>query len=78
MSKTKELQATNGQKEKHKLPKSLADRLKAERDAANARIQQVDNDYRRTVGLLIDGYSAALGENKIMILSNDLEYLIEQ
>lgn len=62
---------------RHKLPGVLADRIQSEVNAANAKIDQINAECRKTLSLLIAGYSASLDPAKTYSLSNDLKYLDE-
>lgn len=81
MKKQQTIDPTNGTHETktmHALPDVLHQRIASEREIANAKIQQIQQDYRQRVQLIIDGYSASLDPNKNYTLSNDLKHLIEQ
>lgn len=81
MKKQQTLKPTNSAHEAktmHALPDVLHQRIASERETANAKIQQIQQDYRQRVQLIIDGFSASLDPNKNYMLSNDLKHLIEQ
>lgn len=78
MTKTKTLPATNGQKQKHKLPDPLAARLAQLQARANEQIDSIRAEFQRDAENLAYGFRAAEGLlDKSYSLSVDMKFLIE-